>query len=87
MHNYQSALRNLIFFPQLRAIKEEIAQHELFLEGKVRMVSELLSKLTENDKEAVSRTFLAMSSSSECCVAIRRSSKFLSFEYYYARKG
>lgn len=46
---------------------------EQYLAARVRMVYDLLSTLNPNDKEEMSKTFLAMSSSPEKCIVLRQS--------------
>lgn len=60
---------------QSKESNDDFAQKEIFCEGKAGSVFELLSGLKSDDKEALSRTFLAMTSSAECCITIRQSSE------------
>ncbi|XP_065220907.1 adenomatous polyposis coli protein-like isoform X2 [Planococcus citri] len=46
---------------------------EQYLAARVQMVYDLLSTLNPNDKEEMSKTFLAMSSSPEKCILLRQS--------------
>lgn len=59
-------------------------QNDQHIDGKAKMVYEMLSELKMHEKETIAKTFLVMTTSPECCAAIKRMSKaFAKFKIFF----